>query len=527
MKVPVLIALVLAVACLYMVRIGSAPVYISPDEAIIAVDAHTLSTTGADVRGERFPLFFRIQMPGETRFGWFTPAIFYLSAAAMKLLPFDEATVRIPTALVGVADVLLLFAIARQLVGGDLLALAAAALLALTPGQFILSRYGLDYIYPTPFVLGWFWCVLRYVRDGHRQMLFGSGLCLGIGFYSYISSVVMMPLYLLMTAGIVWVRDRRLGAAAAAVIGFGIPLLLFVPWYLRHPTALADTAQRYALYDPKQMAAWQTLRQYVSYAGIDRLLSTYWRFFDPAFLFLTGDPQPIFSTRRAGVFAVSLIVLIPLGLAELIRRRRPIDGLAALVFLTAPIAAVLVPEEPSIIRATTLMPFGALVAAYGVAALWRGRTWTRATALALIALVLLQFSIFARDYFGDYRQRSAPWLDGNLRGALETLIERQLATDAPMIYFARIQSTGGLLDIRNRWMDAYWRFYLIKHRRQDLLARSQPIDTNDASFMPRGSLVLANDGDRVAARLVTSGQLTQLESIREMDGQPFFVILRR
>jgi len=339
---------------------------------------------------------------------------------------------------------------------------------------------------------------------------------------------VMMPLYLAFTVGAVWLRDRRIRPAFAAMGGFCIPLLLFVLWSISHPTAFGDTAQRYALYDPRTMTPLRGVRQYLSYAGLERLSSTYWRFFDPAFLFLTGDQMPTFSTRRAGVFALSLIVLIPVGLAEIARRRRrPIDLLVAVVFLTAPFAAVLVPEEPSIIRAATLLSFGALLGGYGVAALSRGRPWCRAAAVVLIALVPIQFWLFARDYFGDYRGRSAPWLDGNVRGALEALIARQRATDAPMIYFARIRSSAGLLDTRNRWMDAYWRFYLAKHHREDLLARSHAIDTNDARSMPPGSLVLANLGDRIADGLITSGQLTVAESIQEMDGQPFFLILVR
>jgi 4-amino-4-deoxy-L-arabinose transferase-like glycosyltransferase len=525
----ILVAALLGVtAWLYTHALGSAPVYISPDEAIIAVDAHAIAATGADLRGERFPLYFRVQMPGEERFGWFTPAIFYLSAALMKVLPFNEATVRLPAALLGIVDVFLLFVIVRELLASDALALLAAAFLTLTPAQLILSRYALDYTFPAPFVLAWFWALARYVARGDRRLLFFGGLALGVGFYSYISSIVMVPLYVVMTVFVVWHRDRRIGAAAPALAGFALPLVPFVPWYFGHPTAFADTAQRYAIYDARTSTALGGLRQYASYAGLDRLLSTYWRFFDPAFLFLTGDRQPTFSTRRAGVFALPLIVLIPLGLFEILRhRRRPLDLLAAAVLLTAPCAAVLVPEDPSIIRAAVMMPFGALLAGYGAAWLWRGRAVARLGAALLIVLVPLQFWLFTRDYFGDYRDRSAPWLDGNLRGALETLIDRQEATHAPMIYFARIRSTAGLLDTRNRWMDAYWRFYLIKHRREDLLAKSQAIDTNDASALPPGSLVLANDGDRVTAGLVASGQLKKVATILERDGQPFFLILVR
>src|SRR5215470_4554557 len=86
----------------YAWRLGSAPIYLSPDEAIISVDAHMLATTGHDVHGHFLPLFFQIQLPGESRMGWFTPIIFYLSALVLQVLPLSEGVVRIPSMVVGV-----------------------------------------------------------------------------------------------------------------------------------------------------------------------------------------------------------------------------------------------------------------------------------------------------------------------------------------------------------------------------------------------------------------------------------------
>ena len=45
-------------------------------------------------------------------------------------------------------------------------------------------------------------------------------------------------------------------------------------------------------------------------------------------------------------------------------------------------------------------------------------------AVLLLLAMPLQFSRFSRDYFGDYRRRSSNWLDGNIRGALLELMER-------------------------------------------------------------------------------------------------------
>ena len=583
------------VAWMYMRRLGDTPLYVTPDEAIIAVDAHALAMTGRDVHGEAFPLYFRVQMPGETRFGWFMPVIFYASALVMRVLPFSEATARVPSALVGVFSIVLTFLVARRLFSEDGLvmdghvvhglAILAAVLLATTPAHFILSRYALDYLYPLPFVLGWFLLLLRFLERGDVRVLVAATVCLGVGFYSYISSVLMMPIYFALTLVVVLQRDRPMFLSLAATAGFTAPLLPLVPFLLHHPGAFAQTAQRYAVYDAQRLNALQGLREFFSYPNIERLTTLYWTFFNPGFLFFSGDSQMTFSTRSVGVFLLSLAVLIPAGAYGVLRRRTTGGLLVLALFVTAPAAAVLVPESGAIIRAAAMLPFGALLATYGIICVWRSRLFARArpvlmaaggalfamalvyagvtvvssarlskgTALlaagaivllavgraaqriklgriavvCLLLFVLLQFGSFWRDYFGDYRLRASTWLGGNVRGALEALIAHATQDRAPGIYFARIRSTSGLLDTRNRWMDAYWRFYLIKHQREDLLSRSNDIDTNDVRGMASGSLVLANEGDQVAAGLLSSSQLKIVEAVPEVDGKPFFLILRR
>src|SRR5256712_11447890 len=113
---PVVTALAIAVAtaALYAWRLQDAPIYLSPDEAIISVDAYSIASTARDVHGRFLPLFFQIQLPGETRMGWFTPAIFYLSALFLKVLPLSEATIRLPAGMVGAVLAVRLFFIGRR-----------------------------------------------------------------------------------------------------------------------------------------------------------------------------------------------------------------------------------------------------------------------------------------------------------------------------------------------------------------------------------------------------------------------------
>ena len=86
----------------------------------------------------------------------------------LKVAPLTEASVRIPTAVIGILDVFLIYAVARRLFHGPLYPALAALILALSPAHFIFSRQALDYICPLPFVLGWLWCLLASLQNGQR-----------------------------------------------------------------------------------------------------------------------------------------------------------------------------------------------------------------------------------------------------------------------------------------------------------------------------------------------------------------------
>ena len=580
-------AVLFVAACvLYAWRLDAMPTYLSPDEAIISVDAHELAKTGRDVTGTSLPLYFHIQMPGQKRSGWFTPVIFYLSAAFYQVLPFSEWSVRMPSVFIGVINLLLVYVLAKRLFSSAWIALAAAGMLALSPAHFIFSRYALDYLYPVPFILLWLICLQRAVTARSPRWLVLSSVCLGLGFYSYAAAVLLVPVFLVLSVAVWFAETRDARGGAWAVFAFGVPLIAFAVWFASHPSAFGDTAQRYALYDAKSLNALQGLKELLGFPNVERMTSLYWSFLNPAFLFLSGDQSMTFSTRAAGVFPQVLALLIPIGLYRIVSvDRTPFNLLMIAGFLVAPLPAVLVPEAGAINRATAMLPFGALLAAFGVKQLTTWTTirfarptagamglaalvlgvayagWTLATegrlsgsaaglvglgvmlvgfavmatrvphgpvlAMGLLALVVLQFGSFSRDYFGDYRVRLNSWLGGNLRGALEGIIERRPAGAASRVYFAHLESTGGLADIRNYWMDAYWRFYLIKHQREDLLAQSGPLDAEHLDALAPGSLVLGNRGARLIESLIASKQLTPVHTVPELDRDPFFVILEK
>jgi 4-amino-4-deoxy-L-arabinose transferase-like glycosyltransferase len=520
-----------AAGVLYAWSIGANPVYLNDAEIRFSLQAHAIATTAHDTNGRLLPLYFQMQPISENV--WFHPAVVYWTAAFLTFLPLTEWSVRLPTVCLGLIDILLTYTIARRAFDRRRWALLAAAFLALTPSHFLHSRLTMDYLYPVPCVLAWLLCLLIYLERRRLPWLFAATSCLGGGFYSYIASVIMMPLYVVFTMITLWYtvgRCRRPYVAAAA--GFLWPLLLLV-WVVFHPQVVGQTLNRYQLGQSLQAngAAHRPLAEVLeevrrpsNFMDATRRLSLYWYFFDPSYLFVTGGyANPINSTRHVGVFPLPFLLFVPLGIVALARRgRRPIAPLILAGFASAPVAACLaVPEPYAIDRELALLPFGVLIATAGVRELLMSdrRTWRR-MAIAGLAIVPLHFTFFLFEYYTDYRWRAAFWFEWNHRDAFELVLARHAMSPAPAIY---------ITTDRVPYMEEYWRFYTIKHHRQDLLQRT--IYFTSASLNPQsiqaGSLLVVGPHDAAAEALVQAGQLRRVAAIPEPRDPPFFAVLER
>jgi 4-amino-4-deoxy-L-arabinose transferase-like glycosyltransferase len=525
-------ALVGAALVMYAWGLDYSPPDLADDEVAFALQAHSIATTAHDLSGRLLPLYFQMPPLGDNV--WFHPVIVYFSALFLTVLPLTEATARFPSAVVGIIAVLLTYGIARRSCGSARSAIMAAALLALTPGHYMLSRLTADYIYPVPFILGWLWCLLIFLDTGRTRLLFAATLCLGFGVYSYIASLISMPFYLAVTLAVVAWRSRTpFRHGAIAVAGFALPLLLMPAWFAFHRQVIQQTLARYGqptalapvhtTQDRSLDAALQEVRQPRRFTSAIRRISLYWYFFDPAYLFVTGGyANPINSTRHTGVFLVSLMVFVGVGLWHIATKRPSVADILVMVgFLSAPVAALFVPEPYALDREAVLLPFGAIVAAMGVGVMTSSpRRWIRRCAAALLVLIPLQFAFFLHEYFTNYRGEAAFWFEFNHRGAVELMIDRAEREQIPAFYL----STGD-----DPIAAAYWRFALIKRHREDLLARTVGYDpgTLDVAGVPRGSLLMTRRDNAEMERRVAAGELRAVAEVQEIADPPQFMIVQR
>lgn len=119
MRERLLFGLVLALtSVLYASGLDIAPFYIGGDEAHFAGHAQSIADTGRDLTGSRLPVFVRISdplVPNNSTQIWYQPFLFYAMALGFKVFPVTEWSTRLPTVLIGILDVFLVYAIGRRI----------------------------------------------------------------------------------------------------------------------------------------------------------------------------------------------------------------------------------------------------------------------------------------------------------------------------------------------------------------------------------------------------------------------------
>jgi len=496
-------------AILYIPGLAVSPPHLLHDEIRTALQAKSLADTGRDLNGRMFAVYFPEAGYSVGR----DPVCIYATAAVLAVLPLSETAIRLPSAIVGGLTVGLLFLVGWRIFGRGSTAWLVAAMLALTPTYFIHSRLGFSVIYPVPFTVLWLLALHAYLSSPRPVRAAIVGATLGLGVYSYLAAMLMMPLYLAITAVVLAVRRewRNVGLAVGA---FAVVLIPVALWQFAQPNRYPDLLTAYRLFERPTGPSPPILDAMAAFAR--ERIDVYWDTFNPSRLFFSGESSLQISTREVGSFLIAMAPLLALGVVSLLRERRSAWGGVLLAgFLTAPLPAVIM-ADVEIRRWLVVTPFAALIAGYGVERLLQGSRPARVCCFVLLALMPLQFAAFARDYFGPYRERASFWFGGNIRAALETTIDDVEGMASPTVY----------INTDIPWVDVYWRFYTIARERRRLTgtARFVRFESEPPPRPEAGAIaVIPAQNDAAASALERAGWIAR-HRIADLDGKPSIVI---
>jgi len=503
-------ALVLAASVLYLSRLAWSPPYLSIEEITQARHALSLARTGRSISGQRLPLY-----PAEPGYeaGW-EPVGIYSTAGLLKIVPFSEAVVRLPSAVAGILNILLVFFLARRLFRSDTYGIVAAVVLALTPAHFIQSHIGTSQILVATFTLSWLVCLARYFDTERRRDLFLATLSLGVGVYAYPGALVVMPLYFATTLLLlVW---RRKGFnypdIALASGGMFVALIPWMGWHLVHPERFGQLADYYTHNGYNQDLGF---RSFLTGRGLNAHIDTWWNSFSPDRVFFSGDSSLRFSTRQVGYFLLPFAPFIIVGLWHLSRTlEAPWRWPVRAGILLGPLPAALVTQD-EFKRWLSILPFVTLATVAGIRAMLSGpRTWPKLVAVVLIVIAGQQYVEFLRDFRGDYRSRSGFYFGGNLPAAIRTAA---MAQDPHCVYF----------DSRVAVISQYWDVYGPPAAPQPHVVNAAAPDFAIPPSCRSASLVVL---EKEAQQPPLQGRLTapgwSATPIREPDGRVYFDVYR-
>ena len=155
MKKYLLIIIILIAGFLRLYKLGSYPAF-NADEAALGYNAYSLIKTGMDEHGNKWPIHFQ-------SFNDYKPGGYvYIILPFIKIFGLNEWSVRIPSAILGIATVYVLYLLVKILIEDRRVALMASMFLAISPWHIHFSRGGWEVNVATFFIITGVYLFLKF-----------------------------------------------------------------------------------------------------------------------------------------------------------------------------------------------------------------------------------------------------------------------------------------------------------------------------------------------------------------------------
>jgi hypothetical protein len=291
---------------------------------------------------------------------WLQPIPVYATKAAHVVRPGFHAG-RWASVAASAIDVALIFLVAWRLFGSYVTGIAAAVILALTPAHMTFGRTGIEAIFIVPFVLLWFYALVRFVDTDRPSAIALAAASLGGGVYTTTAAPLTMAFLWLAMIVALWVARRMtlptLGVAAGS---FAVMLVPLGVWFVLNPQTYLDTYGSWAIHPAHIRNPVALFEAFMNRNTLGTRATTYWGLIDPSYLFLSS------GSGRAPLHWV-VAPLIIAGAARCVTKARTAPALATLLGTSiAPLAGAGFGQPLYIANALGLLPFVTLLAAYGL-----------------------------------------------------------------------------------------------------------------------------------------------------------------
>ena len=361
--------------------LGGNPPSLDWDEASLGYNAYSILKTGRDEFGNHLPFSIR-------SFNDYKPPLYsYLTIPTVAVLGLTEFAVRLPSAVLGVAAVGIIFWLTQLIFEKhqhkNSIALISAFLLAISPWHLQFSRAAFESNIALTFYLLTIASFLTWTKKQNVIWLIISAFSAAATLYSYHSARLVLPLMLLFIA--INFRKNLLSKKSHLATAFITGLLLITPLmvvtfrgsaaerfntvsiftnagiYTRESERVERIAEFKAesapykkiLFSRKAVLATMVIRNYFEHFNLD-------------FLFLHADENGRHHASGMGLMYLIELPLLITGIISLAKSRTQNKNIVWALLLIGPVAASLTTNTPHAIRSLLMLPGLIILTAFGI-----------------------------------------------------------------------------------------------------------------------------------------------------------------
>lgn len=415
-EIALFILLIAAGATVRLIYLGDLPAGLNTDEASAGYEAWAILEHGIDRNGYHNPVHLVSWGSGQN-------ALYsYLSMPFIKLLGLTELSIRLAQALLGVASLLVMYAVGRML-AGRIFALFALFALVISPWHIMMSRWALESNLLPGIVLLAFAFLIRGIKS--PRWVIPAFFLLAISLYAYGTAYLFVPLFALgvlaygMRRRVVDLKHWGIGLVVMVVTA--IPIGLFVLINLLDWQPIETPL--FSLPKYPVVGRFVELPAFFSTDFFGELQMNITGMFN---IFISGNGGlrynaiPEFGFYYRWGFFLSLLG-IGIIVYDIVKGRSSSGNALALVILWLAIAvlsSIMLP--PNINRANLVWLPLVICAAYGLYRLWglavsggggnilsavSRRALPGIVCAALVVYLAVSFVAFTGAYFGDWSER--------------------------------------------------------------------------------------------------------------------------
>lgn len=399
----IFLAIILFVASfLILFQIDRNPPGLYIDEVSIGQNAYKILTTGKDEYGVAYPLWFK-------SFGDYKmPVYIYSVAGAMALFGKNEFAVRFPSAVSGIASIVVVYLLVKNLLVLDKmlssvykksLPLLSALLLAISSWHIHFSRGGFEVNMGVFFYLLGALLFVLFVKEKRPLYLYSGVAFFLLSMYTYHSFRVAAPLTVLVSFGFFYWKFRKLrNSIVIACIIFALGIVPIVQFSLTKEGA-ERFAQTSAFSEYKVNSPFEKLAVYPMI-----YLKNFFSFFSLNFLFSNGDGNGRHQIASFGLFYLWEFIFFLFGIYTLaVKKKSYLFYVIVGIILVAVLPAALSRPSPHSLRPLLMVvPFIVLIAIGLLSFLSVVKKYAKPAVFVILIVGLLELTYAAHFYTQHY-----------------------------------------------------------------------------------------------------------------------------